>query len=85
MSTAEIIDAVLDPFTECLSPDAARRILQFHPDEATQARVSELAAKAPAGQLDEDERAQYRDYIEAFDLVAILKSRARAVLAQNGT
>lgn len=85
MSTAEILDAVLNPLTECLSPDAARRILQFQPDAATQARISELAGKADAGQLDEDERAEYRDYIEAFDLVAILKSRARAVLAQNGS
>ena len=85
MGTAEIVESVLDPFTECLTPEAARKILAFRPDDATQQRVSELAAKADAGQLNDEDRAAYRDFIEAFDLVAILKTRARAVLAERGS
>jgi hypothetical protein len=85
MSTAEILDRVLDPLTECLTPQAARKIVDFHPDTETQARINERAAKADIGQLTDDERAQYRDYVEAFDLVAILKSKARGVLAQDGS
>jgi len=85
MSTAEIIDRVLDPFTECLTPQAARKIVDFRPDTETQARIDELAVKADTGQLTDDERAQYHDYVEAFDLVAILKSKARSVLAQDGS
>jgi hypothetical protein len=85
MSTAEIVEGVLDPFTECLTPEAARKILAIQPDAATQHRVSELAAKAELGQLSEDERAAYHDLIETFDLVAILKARARAVLADRGS
>lgn len=85
MSSIEIIDQVLDPFTECLSPEAARKILEFHPDAETQARVSELATKADARELNDDERASYHEYVEAFDLVAILKSKARSVLVDKGT
>ena len=84
MGTGEIINRVLDPFTECLTPQAARKILGFRPDEETRIHLDELAAKADAGQLSEAERAEYHDYVEAFDLVAILKSKAREVLAQQG-
>jgi hypothetical protein len=83
MSTAEILERVLDPFTECLTPQAARRIIDFRPDDETKARIGELAAKADTGQLTDDERAEYHDYVEAFDLVAILKSKARSVLAKQ--
>jgi hypothetical protein len=84
MSTGEILDRVLDPFTECLTVQAARKIVDFRPDDATQRRIEELAAKADTGRLNDAERAEYHDYVEAFDLVAILKSKAREVLAQHG-
>ena len=85
MSTAEILDRVLDPFTECLTPQAAQKIVDFRADDETQARVDELAAKADTGQLSDDERATYQEYVETFDLVAILKSKARSVLTQQGS
>jgi hypothetical protein len=85
MSTTEILDQVLDPFTDCLTPQAARKILKFRVDADTQARIDELADKANAGQLGEEERAAYHDYVETFDLIAILKSKARRVLAESGS
>jgi len=33
MSTAEILNHVLDPFTECLTADAAQKIVDFRPDQ----------------------------------------------------
>jgi hypothetical protein len=84
MSTTEILNQVLDPFTDCLTPEAAKRIVDFHVDAATQARIDHLAAKANAGELTEEERAMYHDYVETFDLVAILQSKARGVLLGNG-
>jgi hypothetical protein len=85
MSTTEILDQVLDPFTDCLTLQAARKIVDFHVDAETQARIDDLAAKANAGQLSEQERAAYHEYVETFDLIAILKSKARSVLAENGS
>lgn len=85
MSTAEILDRVLDPFTECLTAEAAQKIVNFRPDQETQSRIDDLAAKADIGQLSDEERAAYQEYVDAFDLVAILKSKARSVLAQQGS
>jgi hypothetical protein len=83
MSTTEILAHVLDPFTDCLTREAAERILAFRPDRETQNRVDELAAKANADQLNDDERGQYQQYIDTFDLVAIIKAKARAPLASS--
>ncbi len=85
MSTGEILERVLDPLAECLTPQAARTILDFRPDAETQAHIDQLAAKANAGELTDEERSQYHEYVEAFDLVAILKSKARSILAKNGS
>ncbi len=48
MSTAEILDRVLDPCTECLTAEAAQKIVDFHPDQETKSRIDDLAAKATA-------------------------------------
>lgn len=85
MSTTEILDRVLDPFTECLTTEAAQKIVNFRPDQETQSRIDDLAAKADIGQLSDEERAAYQEYVDAFDLVAILKSKARSVLAKQGS
>lgn len=85
MSTTEILDQVLNPFTDCLTPQAAQKIVDFRVDAETQARIDGLATKANAGELSEDERRTYHEYVETFDLIAILKSKARSVLAENGT
>ena len=85
MSTSEILDCVLAPLTDCLTPKAARRIIDFQPDAETRARIAQLAAKANSGRLNDEERAEYHDYVDAFDLVALLKSKARSVLAKNAS
>ena len=84
MTTAEIIDQVLTPLTECLTPEAAKQIVAFQPDEATRTAVDALAAKANAGTLSAEEKVAYQEYIDAFDLVATIKSKARSVLADTG-
>lgn len=81
MSASSIIESALDPFAQSLTPEAARRALEFRIDDATQARVDELARLAAIGQIDESQKWEYRELIEACDLVAILKSHARGVLS----
>ena len=84
-AAAEETEDAWGGFEEEEAPEAARKIVDFRPDAETQARIDELAAKADTGRLSDDERAQYHAYVEVFDLVAILKSKARSVLAQNGS
>ena len=81
MNAGAILESVLDPFAECLTREAAQRIIGFRVDSETQARVDELAALARSGVLADEQRQEYRELVEAFDLVAILKSKARAVVS----
>ena len=83
-SPKSVLDEILDPLTECFTPEVARRIAAISLDPRNQARIDELAAKANEGQLNESERADYEAYIEALDLLAIVKAKARLSLAQRG-
>ena len=82
MGASSIIESVLDPFTESLTPQAARKALEFRIDAETQARVDELAELASSGKITAEQQQEYRELIDACDLVAILKSKARQVISQ---
>lgn len=71
---------MLDPFTECLTPDAARKIVALRADPETQARIDGLADKANEGTLTDEERADYEKLRATFHVVTILQSRARRLL-----
>lgn len=81
--STDVISNVLDPFTECLTPEAARRIVRFQASPAVQGHVDELADKANEGQLSADEQAEYDRYRSVFHFVTILQSKARAYLRRN--
>lgn len=76
----DVLDRVLDPFTDCLTPEVARRIVDLRADAATQARVDELASKANEGRLSDRERAEYEVYRSAFHFITILQAKARSLL-----
>ncbi|HVA48539.1 MAG TPA: hypothetical protein VNH11_19395 [Pirellulales bacterium] len=61
----------------------AERIIKCRPDRRLQARVDELADKANEGLLSQREHDEYRDIVEAIDVVGIIKAKARAVLARR--
>jgi hypothetical protein len=82
ISMNSALDRLLEPLTDCLTPDVARRIVAFRADAETQHRVDELAAKANEGTLTEAEQAEYQSYVEAIDLVSILQAKARTVLGK---
>jgi hypothetical protein len=77
------LEQFLTPLMDRLTPDMARALVDFRFDAETQARVAELADKANEGQLTEDERQEYAQYIEMGDLVGILQARARKVLRRQ--
>ena len=80
-----VLDRFLRPFTECLTPEVAQRIVNLQLDAQSQARLDELAAKANAGQLTDNERQEYEEFVEGIDLMGILKARARTVLAKHAS
>jgi len=83
--SSNVLDRVLDPFTECLTPEVAQRIVDLRADAETQARVDELASKANDGALSDEERTEYDRYREAYHFVTILQAKARTFLDRRTT
>lgn len=80
-----ILDRVLDPITNCLTPDVAAKLVALRADPKTQARVDKLADKANEGTLSSEERAEYDRYRDAFHFVTILQAKARKLLTEQPT
>ncbi|HSR53086.1 MAG TPA: hypothetical protein VLV83_19865 [Acidobacteriota bacterium] len=64
----------------CLTPEVARRITQIRLDQLTAKRLEDLGERANDGQLTPAERAEYEEFVEAQDLLALLKDKARTLL-----
>jgi hypothetical protein len=77
------LDKLLDPVAGCFTREVAQRIIDLKLDPAVQARLDQLAAKANAGTLTDDEVREYEEYVEGIDLMGVLKAKARMVLARE--
>lgn len=82
MSTASYLDRLLEPVTNFLTPDMARALCSMRASPDLEADLQELRRKANEGTLTPDEDAQYKEFVEALDLVSILQSKARQFLAK---
>jgi hypothetical protein len=80
MSTISSLDRFLDPVARCLTPDVAEKIAQIELEPGIRERLDELAVKADAGELSEEERLEYEDLVDGLDLLGILKAKARKLL-----
>jgi hypothetical protein len=78
-----ILERLLEPVTDSLNVEAAQKLLRLKPDATAQARVEALARKCNKGELTTRERAEYERYVTAGNLIAILKAKARLLLAKN--
>lgn len=76
-----ILDRFLNPFAACLTPEVARRVVELRLDPSIQVRLNELADKANNGELTSEERAEYEEFVDAIDLLTLLKAKARDALA----
>lgn len=84
MALARMLYRLLDPLTECFTPEVAQRVVNLRPDPETQQRLYELAAKANEGDLTDEESTEYRAYVEAIDLIGILQAKARVAIREGG-
>ena len=57
--TAPVLDRLVDPLGECLTPDSARRLLALEADATLQARVDYLTDRHHQGSLTPDEQTEY--------------------------
>jgi hypothetical protein len=78
-----VLDRLLTPVADCLTVEVAERIANVKTDVETQKRLDELREKANFGLLTPDEAAEYDEYVEGLDLLAILKLKARGVVGKR--
>lgn len=83
MSTISYLDRFLEPMTEAFSPEVARAIVDLRADPETLAHVEILRRKANEGQLTTEEDAEYKDFVEAVDIISVIQAKARQFLARH--
>ncbi len=80
---APLIERLVAPLGECLTPESARRLLALKPDADLQARINEMATRHTEGRLTSQEQAEYGRYVSYAAFIAVLKSKARQLLAAS--
>ena len=77
------LDRLLDPLTDTLTPESATALLALRADAEVEARVDELRRKANEGSSTPAEDEEYKDFIEAVDVVSIMQTKARRFLSRQ--
>ncbi len=79
-----ILDRLLEPVTNTMPVDYAKRLVELRAGPKDQARINELAEKCNEGQLSDDERVEYESYVRAINFISVLQTHAKPALA-NGS
>jgi hypothetical protein len=77
------LDRLLDPLTDILTPEVASALLELRADKNLEAHIGELRRKANEGTLTPAEDAEYKEFVEAVDLISIIQAKARQFLAKQ--
>lgn len=77
------LDRLLNPVADTFSESQARKILEIRADPELQERIAVLREKANEGTLSCEEDAEYKDFVEAVDVLSILQAKAQAVLEKT--
>ena len=83
MATTSYLDRLLDPLTDAFTPKMASALLELRADSELEARIVELRQKANDGTLTAAEDAEYKDFVEAVDVISIMQVKARRFLARQ--
>lgn len=63
----------LEQFTDTFTPELAEHFVNLPPSPELQARLDALGEKANDGTLTDEERGEYATYVEAMDVIALLR------------
>ena len=83
MATTSYLDRLLDPLTDVFTPEVATAIVELRADSELETHIAELRRKANDGTLTPAEEAEYKDFVEAVDLISIIQAKARHFLAKH--
>lgn len=76
-----ILDKMLQPATDQMPPEFARKLLELRASDDLQSRIEELRSKANSGQISGDQELEYKEFVEAVDIISLLQSKARKILS----
>jgi hypothetical protein len=82
---ADILNRLVDPSNPTWTPEAAQAVLQLGYCEGDHQRMEELAQKSNRGELTVDEHRELEGYVFVGDVLALLKSKARASLRAHSS
>ena len=82
MIAPTVFDHLFEPLAG-LEPLAAQAIVDLRLDPELQSRLDQLAQLANRGELSEEDRELYEQYVEGLDVLAVIKSKARAALRKS--
>ena len=78
-----VLKRLLDPLGRLLTPDVARKLVDYRFDAQAQERIDALARKCNEGELTEGERREYETYVQTIDFISILQAKARSILKRS--
>ena len=81
VKSALVLDRPVSPLGDCLTTESAQRIVALKADPELQAHVDDLATRHSEGRLTPKEEAEHGAYVSFNTFVALLKSKARQLLA----
>ncbi len=84
-SSSTLIDELVDPLSQCLTPEVARRIVALRASANLEQRIQRLGQKCNKGELTGEEKAEYETIVRFIKFVSSLQSKARALLQNSSS
>ncbi len=78
-----ILSDMLEPLTDSLTLESAKRLANLKAKASVQVRLDELAEKSNEGTLTQEETEEYEMYVRVGSVLNLLKAKARQALSQN--
>jgi hypothetical protein len=79
-SSSTLIDELVDPLGQCLTPEVARRIVRLRASADLEQRIQRLGQQCNNGELNAEERAEYETIVRFIKFMSTLQSKARMLL-----
>ena len=73
MKTMSYLDRLLEPVADSFTPEMAHKIVNLRADAELEQHIEQLRQKANAGTLTPEEDSQYKDFVEAVDVISIIQ------------
>ncbi|MCG8584694.1 MAG: hypothetical protein MI757_08290 [Pirellulales bacterium] len=83
MATGTYLNELLRPVDDAFTVEGARRIVNVQAGPELQARIDQLREGANTGTLTPDEDAEYKEFVDALDVLSIIQSKARRFLSTH--